>query len=205
MVQSIRDERLPGDPRASDLRRREILAAASGVFRRKGFAATGMREIAAELGMTAGNLYHYFEGKEDLLAFCQETTLDALLESVDAIVALGLPAPESLRRIVEAHLVCLNETFPGSLAHLEVEALSEPRRGPIAAKRRRYERALADVVRAGVSRGELAAAEPRLVTLALLGALNWSVKWFDPDGPRPVREVAADFSRLLLSGLEPRS
>jgi len=205
MVQSIAGEPSTAPLPAPDQRRREILAAASAVFRRKGFAATGMREIAAELGMTAGNLYHYFEGKEDLLAFCQETTLDALLDSVDAVVAFDLPATETLRRIVEAHLLCLNETFPGSLAHLEVEALSEPRRGPIAAKRRRYERALAQVIEDGVGRGELAASDPKLVTLALLGALNWTVKWFDPRGPRPVRAVADEFARLFLSGLEPRS
>ncbi|MEO8277220.1 MAG: helix-turn-helix domain-containing protein, partial [Thermoanaerobaculia bacterium] len=49
-------------PRGSgaDARRREILAAASRLFRREGLASAGMREIAAELGMTAGNLYYYF-------------------------------------------------------------------------------------------------------------------------------------------------
>ena len=38
-------------------RKREILRAASGLFRRKGLHAAGMRDIAAELGMAVGNLY----------------------------------------------------------------------------------------------------------------------------------------------------
>ena len=188
----------------ADARRREILAAASGVFRRKGFAATGMREIAAALGMTAGNLYYYFEGKEDLLAFCQQTTLDTLLAEVERIRELDLPASEALRRALRAHLECLNETYPGSLAHLEVEALSPVRRAPIAAKRRRYETALGDLLRRGVERGELVVGDLRLATLALLGSLNWTVKWFDPGGPLSAAEVGEEFARLFLSGLERR-
>ena len=73
----------PGATRA-DLTRRRILEAASRVFQRQGLAATGMRDIAAELGMHVGNLYYYFEDRRDLLAFCQETTLERLLALADA-------------------------------------------------------------------------------------------------------------------------
>lgn len=45
-------------------KKREILDAASRVFR----LATGMRDIAEELGMAVGNLYYYFKDKEGLLA-----------------------------------------------------------------------------------------------------------------------------------------
>ena len=55
-------------------KKREILDAASRVFRRQGLHATGMRDIAAELGMAVGNLYYYFKDKEELLAFIQEET-----------------------------------------------------------------------------------------------------------------------------------
>ena len=44
-------------------RKRQILEAASRVFRRKGLHGTGMRDIATELGMHAGNLYYYFPNK----------------------------------------------------------------------------------------------------------------------------------------------
>jgi AcrR family transcriptional regulator len=191
----------PAAARGADGRRREILAAASRVFRRKGFAAAGMRDVAAELGMTAGNLYYYFAGKEEILAFCQEATLDDLLARAAEIVALELPAGDRLRRLVVAHVVCLNETYPGSLAHLEVEALAPARRAPLAAKRRRYERTIAGLIGEGAAAGELREVDARLGTLALLGALNWTVKWFSPDGPRSAADVGAEFAELFLSGM----
>jgi len=186
---------------AADQRRREILAAASKVFRRKGFAATGMREIAAELGMTAGNLYYYFRGKEELLAFCQQTTLDDLLGGAEEILALGLPSTESLRRMIVAHVVCLNETYPGSLAHLEIETLGPALRAPLEVRRKRYERLLIDRVAAGTANGELRASDPGLAVRALLGALNWTVKWFSPQGAKSATEVGEELAELLLGGL----
>jgi AcrR family transcriptional regulator len=201
MVQTAPVPRPEANGPAADGRRREILAAASTLFRRQGLAATGMREIAGELGMTAGNLYYYFGGKEELLAFCQETTLDELLAEARRIAALDLPAREKVRRLIVAHVVTLNETYPGSLAHLEVETLGGERRAPLQRKRKRYERLLRALVEEGIAAGELEPREPRLVVLALLGALNWTVKWYSPRGAKSAAEVGAAFADLFLDGL----
>ena len=62
----------------NEARRTEILRAAARVFRRRGVAAAGMREIAEEAGLSPGNLYHYFSGKDEILLFCQERTLERM-------------------------------------------------------------------------------------------------------------------------------
>lgn len=48
-------------------RRQEILAAAMKCFADKGFKATTMQDIAGEVGMSAGNLYNYFSGKDSIV------------------------------------------------------------------------------------------------------------------------------------------
>ncbi len=181
--------------------RRRILEAASRVFRRRGLHATGMRQIAAEAGMHAGNLYYYFRSKQELLAFCQEETLDRLLAAAESARASGLPPEATLRRMIGDHLVCLNETLPGSLAHLEVEALGAPWQARIKRRRDRYERLLRDIVRRGIEAGSFRAIDPKAATLALLGALNWTVKWFRPDGGLSARELGEQFAELLVGGL----
>ena len=182
-------------------RKREILAAASRVFRRRGLHATGMREVAAELGMTAGNLYYYFANKQALLAFCQEDTLSALLALVRRVRERGLPPDRALAAVIVGHVEVLNETRPGSLAHLEVEALDEEHRGEIRSRRNAYERALRRLVAESVAAGTFSPVDPRVATLAILGALNWTVKWYEPGRGASAREIGRTFAELLLRGL----
>src|SRR5262249_52123611 len=73
-----------GSPRArrADARRVEILRAAGRAFRTLGFAAAGMRDIARAAELSPATLYHYFKGKDELLFFCQNRSLDRLLEAL---------------------------------------------------------------------------------------------------------------------------
>jgi len=48
-------------------RRLEILRAAGREFRVRGFAETGMRDIAAAAALSPANLYNYFRGKHDIV------------------------------------------------------------------------------------------------------------------------------------------
>lgn len=182
-------------------RKREILAAAARVFRRRGMQATGMREIAAELGMAVGNLYYYFRDKEELLAFVQEDTLASLLALAGRIRALPLPAEGRLYLLILGHVNLLNEEAPGSLAHLEVEALGERWRRTLQGRRDLYERCFRELIEEGVETGRFRAADPKVGALTILGAINWTVKWFRPGGGKSAREIGRESAELLVRGL----
>ncbi len=186
---------------AADARRREILASASRLFRERGLHDSGMREIAAALGMTAGNLYYYFGSKQELLAYCQESALAELLALAEGVLATPARADTRLFLLLAGHVRVLNESHPGSLAHLEVEALAPPARARLLARRKRYERAFRELIETGVAAGVFRATDPRLATLALLGAVNWTVKWFDAAGRKSAETVGAEFAELLVRGL----
>jgi AcrR family transcriptional regulator len=206
VVQISAERRLEsGDPRphrekVSD-RKREILDAASRVFRRRGLPATGMRDIAAELGMAVGNLYYYFKDKEELLAFVQEDALAGLLALAARVRATGLRADARLFRLIEEHVVRLNEGTPGSLAHLEVEALGEAWRAGVQERRDEYERAFRTLLEEGIAAGVFRPVDPKVSALAILGAVNWTVKWFRPDGAKSAREIGREQAELLVRGV----
>jgi AcrR family transcriptional regulator len=185
-------------------RRRAILDAASRVFLEKGIHAAGMRDIAAELGMAVGNLYYYFEDKEDLLAFVQEDALAGLLAFAGRVRALDLPADARLYHLVVGHVVRLNdarEGTPGSLAHLELELLSPPRRRAIQELRDRYERQFRELLEEGTAAGDFRPADPGIDARLILGALNWTARWFRPGGAKSAREIGEEAATLLVSGL----
>ena len=102
--------------KAEDTRTR-ILNAALGLFRRKGFEQTTMREIAEEAGVSLGNAYYYFESKEALvMAFYERAHLE-LPSRVTAAVAPATSLEEQLSAIIDAKFAYFasNRAFLGAL------------------------------------------------------------------------------------------
>ena len=177
------------------------MRAAAQVFRARGFAEAGMRHIAVAADLSPGNLYHYFRGKNELLFFCQDRSVDRLLDALAAARKDRRPLPVRLREMAVAHVLCLVDEVEGSAAHLEVDALPPRLRSRIVAKRDRYERGVRALVAGGVRTGTLHATDATIATRAFLGALNWTAHWFRPEGPQSPQQVAGLVAEYAVAGL----
>ena len=182
-------------------RRTEILRQAAHVFREKGYHDAGMREIAAGIGVAPGALYYYFSSKEDLLYACQDISLTRLLEVGEALVNSDEPADQRLRALIAAHLDLTLDELGGSAAHVEFHALPEDRLREIVAKRDRYEGHIRNVITDGIRQGVFREVDVKLTTLSLLGALNWTVVWWRPEGGWSSQDLVRGFTDVFLSGL----
>jgi AcrR family transcriptional regulator len=191
--------------RRRDRQRDAILRAAARLFRERGFADTGMRDIAAAADLSAANLYHYFDGKNDLLFYCQDRALDRMLAAIADARRHSPSATERLRMVCTAHLQTLLDEIEGATAHLQIDSLPPSLRDAIVKKRDSYERALRRLIADGIKSGELVDMEPAVVTRAMLGAMNWTVTWFRPDGPTTAAAVGEIVSRFLVRGIAVRS
>lgn len=191
----------PRRARRHDARRDAILRAAARSFRDRGFAETGMRDIAEAADLSPANLYHYFHGKDEILFYCQDRALDSMLIAAGEARGMTAIAPERLRHVLTSHLRTMLDEVAGASAHLQVEALSPALRDRIVRKRDRYERALRRIIQEGVKAGELEASDPAVIARAMLGALNWTVTWFRPDGSQPADRVAGTMAAFLVRGV----
>ncbi len=74
-----------------DERRREILEAATELFRQRGFETTTVQAVAAAAGVAAGTVYLYFPSKEAILTALQEDfeagLLDRFADISEAVLA----------------------------------------------------------------------------------------------------------------------
>jgi len=182
-------------------RRLEILRAAGREFRTRGFTDTGMREIAAAAALSPGNLYNYFQGKHEILFFCQDNSLDRLIASLEDARRSRLSAAERLRLVIISHLRCVLDEVEGSAAHLLQTSLPQRLQRSLVAKRDRYEEGVRRLIISGIRSGEFVSCDPALATRALLGALNWSVRWFSPEGALTATQIAEGFADYLIRGL----
>jgi AcrR family transcriptional regulator len=83
--------------RAAEHTREDILVAAARVFARKGYAAAGVQEIAAEAGFAAASLYSYFKGKRAIW----DALRDKIIAEFEALMEKPLPAGLSLEQRLE--------------------------------------------------------------------------------------------------------
>src|SRR6187402_3473388 len=124
----------PRRSRRRDARRDEILRAAARMFRARGYADTGMRDIAVATDLSPANLYHYFKGKDEILFYCQDRALDRMLTAVAQARRAMKPADRRLLAVLTTHVLTMLDEVEGATAHLQVEALSPPLRDRIVKK-----------------------------------------------------------------------
>jgi TetR/AcrR family transcriptional regulator len=184
-------------------RRAEILRSAAAAFHHRGYHAATVAEIAQTLQMTKGNLYHYFKNKEEILFFCHDYSLDILLNLLAEAEARVAPADQRLRGLIAAFVHMILDDLHGTALTLDVQALSPPLLKRVVRKRDRFDRGVRRLLKAGMSEGCFAEGNPKLLSFAILGALNWISRWYDPGGPAGSEEIAESFADYLVAGLRP--
>ena len=160
-----------------------------------------MRDIAEAADLSPANLYHYFDGKNALLAYCQDRALDRMLDAVAAARRATRIPVERLRLVLAAHLHTLLDDVEGGAAHVQIESFPPALRTAIVRKRDRYEHALRHLIADGIRCGDLVDMNPAIVARAMLGAMNWTVTWFRPDGADPASVVGDSIARFLVRGV----
>ena len=167
----------------------------------RGFAETGMRDIAAAAALSPANLYNYFRGKHEILFFCQDNSLDRMIAALDNARRMRTSAATKVRMVIMSHLRCVLDEVEGSAAHLLTTALPPRKQRYLVAKRDKYEEGVRNLIAAGMRSGEFAPCDSALAGRAILGGLNWSVQWFNPEGPLTAAEIAERFADYLIRGL----
>jgi len=184
-----------------DRKQQEVVDAAARLFARQGYGATSMTDLVEATGLTAGGLYHYIDGKEQLLIRICDELLEPLLARVEEIAADESLAPdEQLRALVGAWV----QHVEGHLDHMVVfqqerrviEAEEQWRR--IRLSRKGFERLVDGVLARCEDAGLLVATDRSLVLRALLGMVNHTPQWYRPGGRLDAAAIADGFCDLVL-------
>lgn len=195
--------RQTAEQRDDGQRRHELLAAAARLFRDQGFDATSTRDIAAAVGMHSGSPFYHFKSKDALLFAVMAAGMHAALarqnQALQAAAAGADTPAQQLRRLIRAHFDTLlgpgNDFVPVML--YELRALNAEQRSALDQLQASYEAAWTPVLQALHDAGQLRA-PVKLARLLMLGALNWSVKWFDPNKGASLDELTDAALALFL-------
>lgn len=199
----------------------DIIRAAADVLKDNGYEATTMKDIAAQVNLTAASLYHHFKNKDFLILAVLEQGLNEAIETIEPIVESDLSAADKLQKMVETHIVGItgNPAF-GAAMVFEIKSLMNVttagrgngdkeeftnRRDLFFKQRDYFEKMFREVIKSGVANGEFRAVEASIVAKSMLGAQNWVGVWYKPSGRFSGIEIAEMIADTFLTSLLAKS
>jgi AcrR family transcriptional regulator len=182
-------------------RRDDVIEAAVRVFHQKGYASASIQDVAAEVGVLKGSLYHYIDSKEDLLARIFEDSAGHFTAMLEEAGGLDERPVERLRSFAYAcSLWYLQNIERMTIYVTEWKHLTGKRLKEVMRIREDYERRLTSLIGEVVEAGE---ATPELdinfATYYIFGALNGLPAWYRRRGPDPADRIAAAYAELIVA------
>lgn len=179
----------------------EILKSAAIAFRRLGYHGATVEQIAAALKMKKGNLYYYYRNKEEILLACHQYSLDRLLALLEEVERSDAAPDEKLHRLIVSFVHTILDELHGTALFLDLEALTSAHRKQVIARRDQFDHGMRRVIENGVRSGVFGKIDAKLLSFAILGAVNWIPRWYQPDGPASSQDIADRFADYLVGGL----
>ena len=183
-------------------RRAEIYNAAAKIICEKGFDAMTMNDIAQAVGMTKAGIYHYINGKKDMLYGVMSYGMDSLENNVIAPASECTDAQQRLREIISNHAKLIsagNNTI--AIVVDEVMGLSPAHRKKINQRKRVYLDFIRDTLRQLKEEDRLKEVDITVAAFSILGMILWLSRWYRKDGKLGSQQVTDEILKIALGGV----
>ena len=184
-----------------DSPRGRILTAAAHLFRHKGFERTTVRDLAQEVGIQSGSIFHHFKTKEEILRHVMiEVILFNTARMRNELAAAQGPR-DSLLALIRCELQSINGETGEAMAVLtnEWRSLKPDSQTEILALRDTYEQMWLDILNQAQTAGLIPkTVDTFIMRRFLTGALAWSQFWFDTQGSLSLEQVAEQALALAI-------
>lgn len=179
-----------------------ITKKAAGLFRKKGFASSSMRELADNIGVEASSLYNHIGSKSELLqTICFKIANDFNMH-LEKVFISGKNSISKLEDLIRFHIhMMLNSYDELFVANHEWKQLEEPFLSNFLNQRKIYENALVEIVNEGIQKKELKNIHPYVAVLTILSAVRGLEFWQRHKKNLGIEELENDMVNHLLKGL----
>jgi AcrR family transcriptional regulator len=184
-----------------------LIAAAGRVFRRKGYSASTVRDIAAEAGVALGGLYRHFSSKDEFVARVLADGMREISHAVSTAMEKASPQASFRDRVcagmkaqihaMRRHGESYDEAVRYQRSSTAPASVWKDYREEVDKYRLFWKRVFESAQRDGFVRVD---ASSTILTFYLLGAVTWVIQWQNPNR-RSVERVADDFATFLLEGV----
>ncbi len=179
-----------------------IMRKASALFRKKGFSATSMRDIAESIGVEAPSLYNHIESKNEILkdiCFNIAKLFTDFLKEVEHSSGSNL---SKIERIIRFHISMMINKFESVyISNHEWKYLPEPQLSEFKNQRRNYRLRLAAILQKGIDKKEIRPVNANVSIHTILSAINGIEDWQNSGRKVDAKLIEENIIQILIEGL----
>jgi len=180
-------------------RKEQIKTVAARLFRKRGYTATSMRDIASELSMEAPSLYNHISGKQQLLEELLMMVAEAFTAGMKEVKESKLDNIEKLEHLIRLHVdITVSHTDAVSLLTNEWVHLEGDMASTFAKLKDKYEEDLRKIMKACIKDGSLEQVNVDLALFSMLSTLRWLYSWYTRNPNVNKIELEREMVRLLV-------
>jgi AcrR family transcriptional regulator len=159
-------------------RKEVILEKAAQLFRKNGFNATSMRDLAENVGVEAASLYNHINSKAELLQEICFRIANRFTSHMDEVMASDLSAIGKIEAILRFHIRQMlhnyEEVYVGDR---EWKHLTDPYLSNFKGQRRTHRQRIASIIEEGIRKNEIKKIDAPTAVLILLHAVSGIESW----------------------------
>ncbi len=186
-------EKLIGEGQISDPTspKGKLLKEAAHLFSTKGYERTTVRDIAKEVGIQSGSIFHHYKSKEDILKAVMTDAVILNTARMQAALDVATNPKEKILALIRCELDGINGVTGEAMGILVYEwrSLSPENQQDILELREIYENLWLDSIEAGRKAG-IVKGEAFILRRLIQGALSWTYTWYKREGQMTMEQLA---------------
>lgn len=185
----------------SETRKDEIVKTAAKLFKKKGYSAVTMRDIAKTMGIKAASLYNHIQSKQDILKSIIISIAEEFTTGMELIKSSNTNSLEKLHQIVVLHVdITSRNTYQMAALNNDWMHL-EDQLDYYLSLRQNYEDDFINIIQSGIDAKEIVDSHPEIIMFSMLSTLRSLYLWIPKKEDLNHHELAENLSNVLIKGI----
>lgn len=183
-------------------RKEEIYAVSAKLFRKKGYSASTMRDIAELVGIEPSSLYSHIKSKEEILMNICMTCAHEFDEGMQHVIQSDTSIPEKIETLIDLHLdIALNKPSSVTVFNDEWKHLPEKELAIFIAARNRYSSNFKNLLSEGMANNEIHEMSESTAFQLIINSIKWLHYYANKLPENKLKEKRQEIKQYISRGL----
>ncbi len=183
-------------------RKDEIIQTATKLFKKKGYSAVTMRDIAKSMGIKAASLYNHINSKQEILTNIIISLAEEFTNEMNIILKSNLNSIEKLKKIIALHVKITSKNTNG-MASLNNDWMHlDEKLDYYLSLRHKYEEDFRKIIKTGILNKEISNLNSEIMLFSMLSTLRSLYLWIPKKEDVNPIELANILGNILINGVK---